>query len=68
MCTHCVSLAATADEMRKLELIQAHHRRRSKSDAVRFLIESEAEKILQKNVPDDTKNVTGGHGHDLENA
>lgn len=67
MCTHCVSLAATDEEMRKLEIIQAHHRRRSKSDAVRFLIETEAEKILSKNVANTNKNVAEKN-NDLENS
>lgn len=67
MCTHCVSLAANDEEMRKLEIIQAHHRRRSKSDAVRFLIEKEAEKILSENVANTNKNVTEKN-NDLENS
>lgn len=51
MCTHCIGLAATPEEMRKVEAIKAHHRRRSTSDVIRFLIEKEADIILPKNMP-----------------
>lgn len=43
---HSVSYAATPDEMTKLERIKRHYKRRTNTDAIRFLIEQEAEKIL----------------------
>lgn len=74
MCTHCISLAATPEEMRKVEAIKAHYRRRSTSDVIRFLIEKEADFVLPKNMPKNIpKNMPNSinqqeTGHDLENS
>ena len=46
-----LALGASAEELRKFEVIKAHHRRRSDSDTIRFLIEQEAEKILSSSTP-----------------
>ena len=57
-----LALSASAEEVRKFEVIKAHHRRRSDSDTIRFLIEQEAEKILSQNRPIGLNNAQEVHG------
>lgn len=66
MCTHCISLAATPEEMRKVEAIKAHYRRRSTSDVIRFLIEKEADFVFAENMPISINRQE--KSHDLENS
>ena len=44
-----IALQANEEEVRLIELIKEHHHRKSDSDMIRFLINQEAEKILNKN-------------------
>ena len=46
-----IALAASLDEISRLEAIKRFYRRTSDSDTLRFLINKEAEKILSQNVP-----------------
>ena len=41
-----ISILATTDEIRQIELIKRFHRRKTTADMLRYLIAKEAEKIL----------------------
>ena len=52
---HCVTYSATKTELSKLQCVMKFHKRNSYTDTIRFLIETENEKILNKNIDMETK-------------
>lgn len=51
MANHPLFLSANEDEREKIERIKQFHKRKTISDTLRFLIETEHEKILSENKP-----------------
>lgn len=45
-----IAIWATPEEIKRVECIKRYHKRISKSDVLRFLIDQEYEKILNKNI------------------
>ncbi|MBR2510415.1 MAG: hypothetical protein IKB71_11825 [Lentisphaeria bacterium] len=50
-----IAIWATKEEVAMLEAIRIHYDRSTNSDTLRFLIKSESEKILQKNISKEIK-------------
>lgn len=52
-----ITLMASADEIRRIELIMHDRKRSNYSDTMRILIIEESEKILNKNIADKVNNT-----------